>query len=126
MADAAPEHSSNRMKHRPSRATARAEEPRPFATEVARGSGHGDWLRDLRHLLTWSMHQIVKRDALWVGPGIFNPDPAPLLSRGDPGDGAPDHVTAVGSENPVPGEEANVEGQDRVRRRPRRTPPPPR
>ncbi len=80
MAAAALEHSADRMKHRPSRATARAEEPHPFATEVTRGSTYADRCRNVPRLLTRSMHAVVKRDALRGGTGIRNPDLAPLLT----------------------------------------------
>jgi len=125
MAFAALEHTSDGMKDRPSRVTAGADEPHPFATEVTRGSTHGDRRRNVPRL-TRPMHAVVKRDALRGGTGIRHPELAPLLSQGGPRDGGSDHVTVVGSEKPVPGEEANVEGQDRVGRRPRRSPPPPR
>ena len=124
MADAALEHSADRMKHRPSGGTSGADKPHPFATEVARGSTHGDRLRNFPRLLTWPMYAVVQRDALRGRTGIRNPDLAPPLSQGGPRDGASDHVTVVGSEKPVPGEEANVEGQNHVGRRPRRSPPP--
>src|SRR5215217_5167407 len=110
MAAAALEHTPDCMKHRPSGGTSGADEPHPFATEVTRGSTHGDRLRNFRRLLTRPMHAVVKRDVLWGGTGILNPDLAPLLAQGGPRDGASDHVTVVGSEKPVPGEDANVEG----------------
>ena len=123
MAFAALEHTSDGMKDRPSRVTAGADEPHPFATEVTRGSTHGDRRRNVPRL-TRPMHAVVKRDALRGGTGIRNPDSAPRLSQAGPRDGASDHVTVVDNENPVPGEEANVEGQELVCRRPRRAPPP--
>ena len=98
MAAAASEHLSDRMKHRPSRATARAEEPHPFAPEVARGSIHGDQRRNVPRPLTRSMHAIVKREVLRGGTGIRNLDLAPLLSQGGPRDGGSYHVTAADSE----------------------------
>ena len=110
VAAAALEHSADRMKLCASRATAGAEEPHPFAPEVTCGSTDSDRRRNIPRLLTRSMHAVVKRDALRGVTGIRNPDLAPLLTQGGPRDGASDHVTVVGREKPVPGEEANVEG----------------
>ena len=119
MADAASKYPTDTKEHRASRATARANKPRPRPTKCAARSLQPDSLADGVPILLGLMHLVFEGHDVRNIPAVVHADSTNLLTVAAPCFDPCGHLSRCNSEVPAPRECLHVERKELVRRCPR-------
>src|SRR4051812_37281955 len=124
MADAAPKYPTDAKEHRAPCATARAHKPRPGPTKCAARSVQLDSLSNGVPILIRSTHLVFEGHGVRHVTAVVHANSTDLLTVAAPCFESCDHLSRRDSKVPAPRKDSDVEGQELVGRRPRRSPPP--